>query len=111
MIGRRSLGVGGFTLVELLVALAVLALVVGLVVPYATGGARRADAAASEIAAALRLARSTALREARVVSVSAPDRPGAIVFHPDGSSSGGDVTIGAVTLAVDRLTGRVRRAE
>ncbi|MSP89368.1 MAG: prepilin-type N-terminal cleavage/methylation domain-containing protein [Alphaproteobacteria bacterium] len=111
MNGRRPLGAAGFTLVELLAALAVLALVVGLVVPYATGGGRQTGAAASEIAAALRQARSTALREARAVSVSAPGRPDAIVFHPDGSSSGGDIAIGAVTLVVDRLTGRVRRAE
>lgn len=111
MIGGRPLGAAGFTLVELLAALAVLALVVGLVVPYATGGARRSEAAVSEVTAALRQARSTALREARAVSVSAPGRTDAIVFYPDGSSSGGDIGIGAVTLAVDRLTGRVRRAE
>ena len=111
MIGRRPLAAAGFTLVEVLAALAVLALVVGLVVPYAAGGARRSEAAVSEVTAALRQARSTALREARAVSVTAPGRSDAIVFHPDGSSGGGDIAIGAATLTVDRLTGRVKRAE
>jgi prepilin-type N-terminal cleavage/methylation domain-containing protein len=107
----RRRGAAGFTLVELLTALAVLALVVGLAVPYATGGSRRAEAAAGEAMAELRHARMTALREARTVVVSVPGGGSAVVFHPDGSSSGGAIEIGPIRLGVDRLTGRVARAD
>ncbi len=47
----------------------------------------------------------------------APERdgPGGILFHPDGSSSGGQVVVSsrghAVSLVVDRGEGRVRRVE
>lgn len=57
----------GFTLVEMLAVLVILALVVALVPPLLAGGAARLELAASarEIAAALRETRSLAIREGR----------------------------------------------
>jgi general secretion pathway protein H len=57
----------GFTLVELLVVLAILALVVTLMPPFLAGGQSRAELStgAREIAAALRETRSLAIRQGR----------------------------------------------
>jgi general secretion pathway protein H len=57
----------GFTLVEMLVVLVILALVVALVPPLLAGGEARLQLAASarEIAASLRETRSLAIREGR----------------------------------------------
>jgi general secretion pathway protein H len=57
----------GFTLVEMLVVLAILALVLAVVPPLLAGGQARAelDAATRELAAALRETRSQAIREGR----------------------------------------------
>ncbi|MBM3571355.1 MAG: prepilin-type N-terminal cleavage/methylation domain-containing protein [Alphaproteobacteria bacterium] len=98
----------GFSLVETLVAVAILALVVGLAVPYVRDG-RRAEQAAGETLSALRQARIAARREFRVVDIAGANGA-AIRFYPDGSSSGGDVTVGAVVWRIDRLSGRIARA-
>jgi general secretion pathway protein H len=60
----------GFSLVELLVALAILALALGMALPFVSGGSsmRELDATARQIAAALRDARSEAIRRNRPVS-------------------------------------------
>jgi general secretion pathway protein H len=57
----------GFTLVELLVVLAILALVMVLIPPFLAGGQARAELATSarEIASALRETRSLAIRQGR----------------------------------------------
>ena len=62
----------GFTLIEMLVVLAILALTVGLIVARGPAHSRRleTDAAARNLAGALRLARAEAIRENRPVGVS-----------------------------------------
>jgi len=116
ILGGSGVGCAGFTLVELLVALAVLALVVWLVLPIAGSGRHGGGHALGEAVAQLRQARATAKREARAIEVTGlpgrdSPRQGAIVFYADGSSSGGEVSIGAAVLRVDRLSGRVSRVE
>ena len=62
-----AVGAGGFTLIEIIVVLAVMALVVALVIPVLGGKPRSAQlsAAANEISASLRLARSEAILQDR----------------------------------------------
>lgn len=117
-------GATGFTLIEIMVVLAILGLMLGLVL---TRGPVRSqavemEAAARDIAGALRLARSTAIAENRMVSLNidvahasmrtddgpvrtlpgsltlrvVAERGGAlpgIRFAPDGSSSGGRIEL------------------
>lgn len=137
----------GFTLIEVLVVLAIMVLVVAIVVPMGVGerAHARIAAGAHEIAEGLRLTRSRAIltdRAAdflvdvntdtfRVAGAMAPvalprdlkitlsttedllkgDSIGAIRFYPDGSSTGGGVTlVGAedrYLVAVDWLTGGI----
>ena len=143
-------GNAGFTLIEVLVTLAILGIALGLIVGYkppwsSTIGLR---AAAAQIAAGLREARSEAIAQNRPTSLdldlaqhrfqvgSGPVRAlprdlnlalltvngerrnahtGGIQFNPDGSSTGGRVSIadGRLTIAVgvDWLTGRVSVAD
>lgn len=139
----------GFTLIELLIALAVLALALGLV-----GSQMRPPTStqlgftASEIAGALRLARAEAVARNRPTAVAfdlpasrwrgtdgawrrLPGGIGAallagrsetaggggtsILFYPDGSSTGGRVTLAQrdrqLAVGVDWLSGRVAIAE
>ena len=138
----------GFTLVEMLVVLTILALTTTLVAPLVSGGSEgaRLQMAASDLASAFRLTRSAAITRNREMSLMidvnrrtfssavvsqrafAPDidarltyaagqgsgtTDGGFRFFPDGSSTGGDVTLtlrGTQTkLCVDWLTGMVRR--
>ena len=66
----QSSGSGGFTLLELMVVVFVLALLVGLVPPMIAGAVPGAElrSATQEIAAALRYARSQAISENREVT-------------------------------------------
>ena len=136
----------GFTLIEMIVVLAILALTLGLIVgyrpPWSSGLGLRGTA--SELASALRLARSEAIASDGPVSVAidvagrryrvgqgpvralpstlkmelltlASERhavgEGAISFNPDGSSTGGRITIGdgsrTLAVGIDWLNGRV----
>lgn len=130
MRGRISTG---FTLIEMLVALAVIALLLGLVVTHGPVRSQRLelDAAARRVAGALRMARSRAIEQERTV-VFALDASGyhldrdalttwsgdvssagnrLVVFTPDGGSSGARIVLRngerAVAIGVDWLTGRV----
>ena len=138
----------GFTLVEMLVVLVVLALVVTVAVPLLSGGSEglRLQVASSELAAAFRLTRSAAIMrntetalmidvdrrtfrstvvpqrsfatdiEAKLTfasGIGASSSDGGFQFFPDGSSTGGDVTLSLrgerTKLCIDWLTGEVRR--
>lgn len=128
-------GSAGFTLLEMLVVLAVLGLAAALVMsrPLGASPATQARTAAQRVAAALRGARGRAILADATVTV-ALDAPGhrlrlsdaaplglpravaltgtpVIRFAPDGSSSGGTIVLGGggvrQGVAVDWLTGRV----
>jgi general secretion pathway protein H len=123
----------GFTLIEVIVVLAILAAVIGLVVTRGPLRSQRLDldAAARQVAGSLRLARSQAIVTNRTVfwtvgpagfgaEGNSPQRVNAIVtlrdsntigFAGDGSSSGGHVFLESgsrrVGIDVDWLTGRL----
>lgn len=145
------MGERGFTLIELVVALAILALATALVPPLLSGGRDRAEfkATVREVAAALRQTRSLAMTrdrsEALLVDVAhgvlrwsgsggARTVPkgirlallttsgeridgeiGDIRFFPDGSSTGGHVTLiqgeRRSDVFVDWLSGRISVGE
>ena len=123
----------GFTLVEILVVLAILALGAGLVMPMLgkRGSATTLGAAVGQVQGALRAARNAAIADGRAVMFRGDAggywldrfhyRLGAgervrtsggsrISFFPSGGSSGGHVLIegsgGRGELAVDAVTGR-----
>jgi general secretion pathway protein H len=120
----RSKAEAGFTLMEMLVVIAVMALILLLVTGYGPPRSHRleAQAAAQQVAQGMRAARGMAIAQGRpvalvlpplpgwlAVSVQAP--PGGIVFAPDGSASGGRVLLGgggrSVAITADWLTGQV----
>ncbi len=138
----------GFTLIEMLVLIAVLALVLVLLVQHGPQRSRTLDAraAAATLAQSLRAARARAIATDRTVSVTLdlaahrvraaaapatalPDLPIAaettfgprsetrvvFAFAPDGSASGGRITIGTgpgrLRIDIDWLSGRVRVAD
>jgi general secretion pathway protein H len=131
--GRARSSQAGFTLLEMIVVIIVMASVAGLVMvrqPWHSVGLNT-DATVRALTNGLRLARSRAIAQNRTVSVvTAPDGfsidGGAawklppeemlslsqVVFTPDGGSSGGTILLaaGAKRIAVDVnwLTGRVR---
>jgi general secretion pathway protein H len=145
---RDSVFEAGFTLIEMLVVLTILALTTTMIVPLVSGGSEgsRLQMAASDLASAFRLTRSAAITRNRVMSLTidvdtrtfssavvsqrsfAPDidakltyaaglgsgsSNGGFRFFPDGSSTGGDVTLSLrgkqTRLCLDWLTGVVRR--
>jgi general secretion pathway protein H len=97
----------GFTLVELLVVLAILALVMAMIPPFLAGGQARAELSTSarEIAAALRETRSLAIREGRSEAFVVDGAAGA--FRAAGSAPERRVAAGLrlslLTLANKRL--------
>lgn len=145
---RQRVREAGFTLIEMLVVLAILALTTTLAVPLLSGGSDglRLQTASSELATAFRATRSAAITrnqetslmidverrtfrstavsqrpfardiEARLTFASAirsGSSDGGFLFFPDGSSTGGDVTLSLrgkqTKLCVDWLTGEVRQ--
>lgn len=147
MQGPNRLASRGFTLLELLLVLLLLGLAYGLAGPMVGSGSASLEmkAAARQVAAGLRKARSVAVTERReavmTVDVEARsfsltgdprqyalpqrlelalftaeselirDKTGNIRFFPDGSSTGGRVTVSAgdakQVVDVDWITGRV----
>ena len=131
MVKRR--GTGGFTLIEMIVVLVVLGLALTLVMTHGPMRSQRLDldAAARQVAGALRLARARAIAEDRAVAVAfgargyqldrdapvtwstdvSPNGARLISFTPDGGSSGGRIVLHGgereVAIGVDWLTGRV----
>jgi general secretion pathway protein H len=140
----------GFTLLELIVALAVIGLALALIVGYRAPWSRSLSlkGTAATLASELRLARSEAISRNRAVAFvielaghryrvddgaahSLPhamsvalltvagerlgDGAGAIRFNPDGSSTGGRITLAEggqwIAIGVDWLTGRVSVAD
>jgi general secretion pathway protein H len=123
----------GFTLIEMIVVLAVLGLALGLVITHGPARSRRLelDGTARQVAGALRLARSRAIAQERAVAVAfgaggyrldrdppvawsadvSPAGDRIISFTPDGGSSGGRIVLHGgereVAIGVDWLTGRV----
>lgn len=114
----------GFTLLEMMVVLAVMGLVLALVVGFGQPRSHRleAQAAARQVAAALRDARGQAIAEGIPVAFRLPQLPpwltvfiqappGGIIFAPDGSASGGEVLLDGAgrrtAITTDWLTGRV----
>jgi general secretion pathway protein H len=139
----------GFTLIEMLVVLAILAVTATFAAPLLSSGSEgaRLEMASSELATALRVTRSAAITNnsqttlmidvdrRRFGSTVFPERSfapnieakltfakgirsatseGGFRFFPDGSSTGGEVTLSLrgkqAKLCVDWLTGTVRRA-
>lgn len=117
-------GAAGFTLLEMIVAIAVMGLVLAMVARYGRPHSGRLEmrAASGRVAAAMRLARGLAIAGGRAV-VFVPPRlpggvravmqagPGGIVFEPDGSALGGRVVLAGAgrkaVIAADWLTGRI----
>jgi general secretion pathway protein H len=149
-VGCMRPSTSGFTLLELLAVLLIMALVAAFIVPSLGGGAAlEVKAAARSLAAGLRQTRNRALNENRSAilaldvskrefrvpgeqrahklperldivlftaqSEQLSEQRGAIRFFPDGSSTGGRITLSSDRLRylvdVDWLTGRVRVIE
>jgi general secretion pathway protein H len=126
---------GGFSLIEMIVVMAILGLVAGLVVARPSWHNRRLDAEAAlrALTDTLRLARARALAQDHPVSVEVTGRsfaadgaasyalpdgvrlsPARITFSPDGGSTGGGIMLSVgddrYDISVNWLTGRVLRS-
>jgi general secretion pathway protein H len=132
--GRRDQA--GFTLIEMIVVIVIMALIAGLVIvrrPWHSVGLDT-DASVRALTSALRVARSRAIAQDREVSVvtgaigfsvdgAAPWvlpsgealSAGQVIFTPDGGSSGGVIVLAAgprrIAVSVNWLTGRVGTQE
>jgi type IV fimbrial biogenesis protein FimT len=106
----------GFTLVELMVTLAVAAVVLGIAVPSFTQSMRNNNsiAAGSELSVAINYARSEAVKRAKRVSLCASSdglaclaadnwKEGWMVFVDDAATDGAAVTVGTVLRYWDEL--------
>ena len=115
---------GGFTLLEMLVVIAVMAVILLLVTGYGPPRSHRLEtmAAAQNVAGTLRADRGQAIAQGRAVRFTLPRLPkdvsatieappGGIVFAPDGSASGGRVLLQndgqSAVISADWLTGQV----
>lgn len=131
----------GFTLLEMLVVLAITALIAGLLYPQLENArtSLRQRFAREHVAAAVEAARAAARRGGAPVSLAADRgatalviggsrqivvdparelplamRPQTVTFYPDGSTTGGELTLGtgrgAATFAISRAGGQLLAA-
>jgi prepilin-type N-terminal cleavage/methylation domain-containing protein len=101
----RRAGSGGFTLVEVLVTLAVMGLVLGLV---AVAGPTLQPPPAAEVPRVIAAARTEAVGGGKPVTVTFADSS-RVTVYPDGSASSARIWDGAVSWMVDPWTAEVRR--
>lgn len=93
----------GFTLIELMVVLVIVGLALSLAaLEYGTlpGQGDPRDIWATR----LNDARNQAMRRGRVVALTPPQGGEAILFYPDGASSGGEIVLPEGRLVVDPVT-------
>lgn len=133
---KEEVGAAGFTLIEMIVVIVVMALIGGMVItrqPWHSAGLD-ADATVQALTSGLRLARSSAIVQDREVPVvTAPGgfavddgapwllprgqalSAGRVIFMPDGGSSGATIVLAAgarrIAVSVNWLTGRVQSRE
>jgi general secretion pathway protein H len=124
MTSRNKLSDSGFTLLEMLVVIAVMGLIMGLVVTF--GPAKNhwleTKGAAQSVAGAMAQARGAAITSGQPAAFRLPALPpwldvsvaatnGAIIFEPDGSSTGGTVVLDdsgrRIDITADWLTARI----
>ncbi len=110
----------GFTLLEMIVVIAIMALILGLVSEYGPQKDRwvQTRGAAQAVAEAMTNARARAISTGAAVVLALPPVPAwlhenaaPITFEPDGSSTGGTVTLAeqgrSIDITADWLTARV----
>jgi general secretion pathway protein H len=133
---RAKIGQDGFTLIEMIVVIVIMAMASGLVLvkqPWHSPGLNT-EATMRALVNGLRLARSLAIAQDREVSVVTaangfavdgrsswvlpPEEalsPSKVVFMPDGGSTGGTILLASgqrrIEVNVNWLTGRVRSVE
>ena len=101
----RCAGSGGFTLVEVLVTLALIGLVLGLV---AVAGPTLQPPPTAEVPRRIAAARAAAIDGGRPVTVTFADSS-TVTVYPDGSASPARIWDGAASWVVDPWTAEVRR--
>jgi general secretion pathway protein H len=124
MTSRNNSPQAGFTLLEMLVVIAVMGLIMGLVVTFgpAQNHWLETKGAAQSVATAMAQARGAAITTGQPAALRLPALPpwlgvsvtgtsGAIIFEPDGSCTGGTVTLNdagrRVGITADWLTARI----